>query len=82
MMLKKVFAKNGDRITCTKGHPIATFTREVYYYEVVQTDMFANRHPQIDWRRNAILNGRCPEPECEGIWISDTNGMFIEGEWR
>ena len=92
--MKEVFAKKGDRVTCTQGHLIATFAREVYKMEVVQTDMFADCHPQIDWRKNAILNGRCPEPGCDGLWIgafdidqlgalvSFSNKMYVEGEWR
>lgn len=84
-----IYARKGEQLTCTDGHLIGTFTRDVWLNERMYVDMFTDRARNMDWRPNSMLLGPCPQRGCAAAWNGGTGQMglhfgklYINGAWR
>lgn len=87
--MPSLFARKGEKLTCTDGHLIGTFTRNVYKGERFYVDMLTDRARNVNWRPNSIVLGGCPHSGCSADWNGGTGPMgvhfgqlYINGAWR
>ena len=85
----KLYARAGEQLTCTEGHLIGTFSRDVPRGAQMYVDMFSDRARNVDWRPNSMVLSGCPHPGCAGKWNGGTgqmglhfNQLYINGAWR
>lgn len=73
-----LYARLGERITCTNGHVIAVFARNCYKGETIHPDMFVSKQDGIDWRPGARIYScaLCGQP------FTNRGCMHFEDGWR
>lgn len=80
-----IYARKGERVTCTEGHHIATFRRDVFVNDIITADM-------LEWavgispRQDGDRLGACDI--CGGYWNasdlkeSPTGKLHFADGWR
>jgi hypothetical protein len=79
IIIRTPYARAGETITCTEGHPIADFQRDIYFgdWQDVENDIG-------NWRQDKIPPGTHPIPGCAVCGASFCVGSiyhFADG-WR
>lgn len=79
IVVKTPYARAGETITCTNGHPIADFVRTVYLGDMqdVENDLG-------NWRQEKPSVGQMPLPVCAQCGAQFTGGSIyhFENGWR
>jgi hypothetical protein len=85
-MTADIYARKGERVTCTNGHVIGVFARDAYRDEVFTGDMLVDWQKGIDCYDGVAL-GNCRF--CGAPWNGSDNPLgggysilHIEGSWR
>jgi len=63
----KLWARQGESVTCIKGHAICDMARDVYVGDGRAAEDFTNwRQPEPD-KSQSVAELRCAQ--CRGVWI-------------
>ena len=79
IVIKTPYARAGETITCTEGHPIADFVNTVYLGDMQDVEKDIG-----NWRQEKPFVGQIPLPVCAICGANFTGGSvyhFADG-WR
>lgn len=84
----KVWASQGEWVTCVNGHPICEIAHTIYVGHARSERDFCNwKQPEPD-RKTSVAEIRCVK--CKGVWVRGNNkegyqfhfGAPPAGDWR
>ena len=76
----RLYAQNGEQITCENGHEICSAAKDIHLGTTVSVESFQ------DWKIEApkvgdAIDGRCPI--CGAYWMNKTGWeLHVGNEWR